>query len=80
MSVPHACRQMCAPGLMSLKRLRCRQAGTFLLLEKLKQSVYRRLFKRVALLHARAEPAKAVQIPLGAVSPLVAVSPCCSSC
>lgn len=44
------------------------QAGTYLLLEKLKQSVYRRLFKRVALIHRQQEPAKASQVPLGARS------------
>ena len=43
------------------------QTGTYLLLEGLKQGALRRLFKRVALLHREAEPAKASQIPLGAL-------------
>ena len=64
------CMQTAVPSGLSLDRLRCRQAGTYLLLEKLKQSAYRRLFKRVALLHAQAEPAKAFQIPLGAPLPV----------
>lgn len=42
------------------------QAGTYLLLEKLKHAVYRRLFKRVALIHREQEPAKAAHVPLGA--------------
>ena len=41
------------------------QAGTFLLVEKLKLYVHRRLFKRVALLHREQEPAKAERLPLG---------------
>lgn len=40
------------------------QAGIFLLLEKLKQAIYRRLFRKVAAFHREMEPAKAVQIPL----------------
>ena len=40
--------------------------GVYLVLEKLKMPAYRRLFRRVALLHADQEPAKAVQVPLGA--------------
>ena len=40
--------------------------GIYLLLEKLRMPVYRRLFKRVALLHKEAEPAKGAQVPLGA--------------
>ena len=47
-------------------QIRFIQAGTYLLLEKLKNSVYRRLFRRVALLHKEQEPAKAAQVPLGA--------------
>lgn len=39
--------------------------GIYLLLERLKFPVYRRLFKRVQLLHAEANPAKAAQLPLG---------------
>lgn len=38
--------------------------GIYLLLEKLKFPVYRRLFKRVQLLHAEAAPTKAAQLPL----------------
>ncbi|KAK9902673.1 hypothetical protein WJX75_002119 [Coccomyxa subellipsoidea] len=45
-------------------QIRFIQAGTYLLLEKLKNSVYRRLFRRVALLHKEQEPAKAAQVPL----------------
>lgn len=41
------------------------QAGTFLLVEKLKVFVHRRLFKRVALLHRVQDPAKADRLPLG---------------
>jgi hypothetical protein len=41
------------------------QAGVYLLLEKLKQSVFRRLLKRVALIHREEDPAKAFHIPLG---------------
>jgi hypothetical protein len=41
------------------------QAGTFLLIEKLKLFVHRRLFKRVALLHREQESAKAERLPLG---------------
>ena len=41
------------------------QAGTFLLIEKLKLFVHRRLFKRVALLHREQEPARAERLPLG---------------
>ncbi|CAK0783973.1 hypothetical protein CVIRNUC_007176 [Coccomyxa viridis] len=40
------------------------QAGTFLLVEKLKLFVHRRLFKRVALLHRVQDPAKADRLPL----------------
>ena len=47
-------------------QIRFIQAGTYLLLEKLKNSVYRRLFRRVAVLHKEQEPAKAAQVPLGA--------------
>lgn len=39
--------------------------GIYLLLERLKFPVYRRLFKRVQLLHAEENPAKAAQLPLG---------------
>ena len=45
------------------------QAGTFLLVEKLKLYVHRRLFKRVALLHREQEPAKAERLPLGSHEP-----------
>ena len=41
------------------------QAGTFLLVEKLKLYVHRRLFKRVALLHREQEPTKGERLPLG---------------
>jgi hypothetical protein len=52
-------------------QIRFIQAGTYLLLEKLKNSVYRRLFRRVALLHKEQEPAKAAQVPLGALLSLL---------
>ena len=42
------------------------RAGTFLLMEKLRQAVYRRLLKRVWLLHRESDPDKAHQLPLGA--------------
>ena len=42
------------------------RAGTYLVLEKLKQSVLRRLLKKVALLNAETNPGKANQLPLGA--------------
>ncbi|BDA51148.1 probable PCI domain-containing protein 2 [Coccomyxa sp. Obi] len=45
-------------------QIRFIQAGTYLLLEKLKKLVYRCLFRRVALLHKEQEPAKAAQVPL----------------
>lgn len=38
--------------------------GTYLLLEKLRQAVYRRLLRRVYLINAEQQPAKAAQIPL----------------
>jgi hypothetical protein len=44
----------------------CLLQGIYLLLERLKFPVYRRLFRRVQLLHAEANPAKAAQLPLGA--------------
>lgn len=49
--------------------------GIYLLLEKLKQPTYRRLFKRVQLLHAQQQPAKAVQVPLGAPAALYTLFP-----
>lgn len=42
--------------------------GIYLLLERLKFPAYRRLFRRVQLLHAEANPAKAAQLPLGGCS------------
>ena len=53
---------------------RCRSQGVYLVLEKLKMPAYRRLFRRVALLHAEQEPAKAVQVPLGALACTVPAS------
>lgn len=38
--------------------------GTYLLLEKLQAAVYRRLLKKVWIIHAQHDPAKAAQIPL----------------
>ncbi|GIL81754.1 hypothetical protein Vretimale_1374 [Volvox reticuliferus] len=40
------------------------QSGTFLLLERLQLVVVRRLFRKVALVHAQLNPAKAHQVPL----------------
>jgi hypothetical protein len=45
------------------------RAGTYLLMEKLRQAVCRRLLKRVWLLHREADPDKAHQLPLGARRP-----------
>ena len=42
------------------------QAGTFLLLEKLRVLALRRLVKRCQLVHAALEPAKQSQLPLSA--------------
>lgn len=44
--------------------------GIYLLLERLKFPTYRRLLKRIQLLHAAANPAKAAQLPLGAIAML----------
>uniref|UniRef100_A0A7R9VIM2 PCI domain-containing protein n=1 Tax=Chlamydomonas euryale TaxID=1486919 RepID=A0A7R9VIM2_9CHLO len=49
------------------------QAGTYLLLEKLLLAVYRRLFRKVAMLHAEAQPAKAAQVPLVALQAALAL-------
>ena len=63
------CMADCKPCMNSHGYLvRVKQAGTYLLLEKLKQSVYRRLFKRVTLIHRHQAPGKAAQVPLGAHS------------
>lgn len=67
-SVVQAMKEGSAEGLdrcLQEHQIRFIQAGTYLLLEKLKNSVYRRLFRRVALLHKEQEPAKAAQVPLG---------------
>lgn len=42
----------------------------YLLVEKLKYATYRRLMKRVQLLHAESNPAKGFQLPLGAPPPV----------
>ena len=39
-------------------------AGTYLLIEKLRVAVYRRLFKKVQQIYAQFKPEKAVQVPL----------------
>jgi len=57
----------------------CWPQGVYLVLEKLKMPAYRRLFRRVALLHAEQEPAKAVQVPLGA-PPFLCQPPSALSC
>ena len=44
------------------------KAGTYLLLDKLRFAVARRLIKRVALLHGAADPGKAAQLPLASIS------------
>lgn len=51
----------------SLERLQWHfiQAGTYLVLEKLKQAVLRRLLKRVHCIHAQSNPEKSSQLPLG---------------
>ncbi len=49
---------------MDAQRNRLVKDGTLLLLEKLQASVYRRLLRRVYIVHAQMEPAKAAQIPL----------------
>jgi hypothetical protein len=56
----------------------CVSQGVYLLLEKLKQPIYRRLFRRVQLIHAglSENATKAVQVPLGGRAP--SSSPCCS--
>ncbi|EFJ42771.1 hypothetical protein VOLCADRAFT_97169 [Volvox carteri f. nagariensis] len=45
-------------------QIRFIQSGTFLLLERLQLVVVRRLFRKVALVHAQMNPAKAHQVPL----------------
>lgn len=47
-------------------------SGTYLLLDKLRFSVARRLLKRVALVHAQADPAKASQLPLARLAAALA--------
>jgi hypothetical protein len=54
-----------------LRRTQAPLQGIYLLLERLKFPVYRRLFRRVQLLHAEANPAKAAQLPLGGRSSLL---------
>ena len=49
---------------MQAQRNRLVKDGTLLLLEKLQASVYRRLLRRVYVVHAQMEPTKAAQIPL----------------
>lgn len=49
---------------MAAQQFRFIQEGTYLLLEKLRQAVYRRLLRRVYLINAEQQPAKAAQIPL----------------
>ena len=39
-------------------------SGVFLLMERLRQAVYRRLLKKVKLIHQAMRPEKAVQVPL----------------
>lgn len=50
--------------VMEEQQFRFIAEGTYLLLEKLRQTCYRRLFKLVAIVHAENDPAKASQIPL----------------
>ena len=47
--------------------------GTYLLLEKLRYAVYRRLLRKVAALHAVLQPDKRTQIPLGALQAALAL-------
>jgi hypothetical protein len=49
---------------MQEQRNRLVKDGTYLLLEKLQAAVYRRLLKKVWIIHAQLEPTKAAQIPL----------------
>ncbi|KDD74904.1 hypothetical protein H632_c998p0 [Helicosporidium sp. ATCC 50920] len=49
---------------MELQQLRFIREGTYLLLEKLRLAVCRRLLRAVHAVHGRDEPAKAAQIPL----------------
>lgn len=53
---------------LEAQRWRFIQAGTFLVLEKLKQAVLRRLLKRVAQIYVDSNPEKSSQLPLGAAS------------
>lgn len=48
--------------------------GTYLLLEKLQAAVYRRLLRKVWIIHAQQEPAKAAQIPLSMFATALKVS------
>lgn len=48
------------------------KAGTYLLLDKLRFAVARRLIKRVAILHAAADPARAAQLPLASIATALA--------
>lgn len=49
---------------MAAHQFRFIQEGTYLLLEKLRAAVYRRLLRKVWLVHGELEPAKLAQIPL----------------
>ncbi|GAB4813904.1 hypothetical protein N2152v2_000950 [Parachlorella kessleri] len=49
---------------MAQQQFRFIQEGTYLLLEKLRQAVYRRLLRRVWLIHREQQPAKASQVSL----------------
>jgi hypothetical protein len=47
--------------------------GTYLLLEKLRYAVYRRLLRVVHAVHAQAAPARAAQIPLALLQTALAL-------
>ncbi|PSC74505.1 PCI domain-containing 2 [Micractinium conductrix] len=49
---------------MDTQQFRFIQEGTYLLLEKLRYAVYRRLLRKVHAVHAQLEPEKRTQIPL----------------
>ena len=49
---------------MFFKTFGCLLQGTYLLLEKLRYAVYRRLLRKVHAVHAELEPEKRTQIPL----------------
>lgn len=53
--------------------------GTYLLLEKLRHAVYRRLLRKVHAVHAVLEPEKRTQVPLAQFQAALAIQVCSSS-